>query len=62
VLIDKQGRTRYEYAGELNWQGSHEERVVTAKIEGLRAEQTTARQRGTGRRFLWLVQRQALHQ
>lgn len=43
VLIDKQGRIRYEYAGELNWQGSHEERVVTAKIEGLRAEQTARR-------------------
>ena len=38
VLIDKKGRIRDEYAGELNWQGSHEERVVAAKIEGLRAE------------------------
>ena len=38
VLIDKQGRIRNEYAGELNWQGSHEERVIMAKIESLRAE------------------------
>ncbi len=43
VLVDKRGRIRAEYAGELNWQGSHEERVVTAKIEGLRAEQTARR-------------------
>ena len=38
VLVDKQGRIRSEYAGELNWQGSHEERTVTAKIESLRME------------------------
>lgn len=38
VLVDKRGRIRAEYAGELNWQGSHEERVVTAKIEDLRME------------------------
>ena len=38
VLIDKQGRIRYEFAGELNWQESHEERVVAAKIESLRTE------------------------
>ena len=41
VLIDKRGRICSEYAGELNWQGSHEERVVTAKIEQLRMEPRT---------------------
>ncbi len=49
VLIDKQGRIRYEYAGELNWQGSHEERTVTAKVESLRAEQTARRFVGKNR-------------
>ena len=43
VLVDKGGRVRYEYAGELNWQGSHEERAVAATIESLRAERTARR-------------------
>lgn len=37
VLIDKQGRIRAEYAGELNWEGSGEYRTVERKIEALRA-------------------------
>ena len=43
VLIDKRGQVRYEYAGELNWQGSGEYKVVQAKIEQLRREQTASR-------------------
>lgn len=39
ILIDKRGRVRAEYAGELNWQGSSEYKVVAQKIEALRAEQ-----------------------
>lgn len=38
VLIDKQGYVRYEYAGELNWEGSGEYKVVAQKIEALRGE------------------------
>lgn len=37
-LIDKQGRVRAEYAGELNWRNSGEYKVVAQKIEALRAE------------------------
>ena len=43
VLIDRQGRVRAEYAGELNWQGSGEFRVVERRIEELRAEKTARR-------------------
>lgn len=43
VLVDKRGRIRAEYAGELNWQGSHEERTVEAEIEKLRGERTASR-------------------
>ena len=43
ILIDKQGRIRYEYAGELNWEGSGEYKVVAQKIETLRGENRTAR-------------------
>jgi len=43
VLIDKQGRVRNEYAGELNWQGSGEYKTVARRIEALRAEAPVAR-------------------
>ena len=43
VLIDKHGQVRYEYDGELNWQGSGEYKTVQAKIEQLRREQTASR-------------------
>lgn len=39
ILIDKRGQVRAEYAGELNWQGSGEYKMVQAKIEQLRREQ-----------------------
>lgn len=38
VLIDKQGRVREEFAGELNWEGSGEYKTVGRRIEALRAE------------------------
>jgi thiol-disulfide isomerase/thioredoxin len=38
ILIDKQGRVRYQFEGELNWEGSGEYRTVHALIEKLRAE------------------------
>lgn len=38
ILIDKQGRIRYQFEGELNWDGSHEDRKVVALIEQLRSE------------------------
>ncbi len=38
ILIDKGGRVRAKYEGELNWQGSGEYKVVAQKIEALRAE------------------------
>ena len=43
ILIDKRGQVRAEYAGELNWQGSGEYKIVQAKIEQLRREQTASR-------------------
>jgi peroxiredoxin len=43
ILIDKQGRVRAEYAGELNWEGSGEYKTVQQKIEGLRGEGQAAR-------------------
>lgn len=43
VLIDRQGHVRYEYAGELNWQGSGEYKTVEARIENLRVEQAAKR-------------------
>ena len=39
ILIDKQGRVRAEYAGELNWEGSGEYKLVARKIEALRVAQ-----------------------
>ena len=38
VLIDKQGRIRAEFAGELNWEGRGEYKMVGKRIEALRAE------------------------
>ena len=38
VLIDKQGRIRAEFAGELNWEGRREYKTVGKRIEALRAE------------------------
>ena len=38
VLIDKQGRIRYQFGGELNWDGSGEYKTVQALIEKLRGE------------------------
>ena len=38
VLIDKAGRVRAQYEGELDWQGSGEYRTVHRQIEALRAE------------------------
>lgn len=43
ILIDKTGKIRAEYDGELNWQGSGEYRAVQAKIEQLRREQIASR-------------------
>ena len=43
ILIDKTGKIRAEYAGELNWQGSGEYKIVQAKIEELRREQIASR-------------------
>ena len=40
VLIDKQGRIRYEFDGELNWQGSGEYKTVHSLIEKLRVEKS----------------------
>jgi len=42
VLIDKQGRVREEFAGELNWENSGEYKTVARQIEVLRAEKQTA--------------------
>lgn len=38
ILIDKTGRVRAKYEGELDWQKSGEYKVVAQKIEALRAE------------------------
>lgn len=38
ILIDKQGRVRYQFEGELNWEGSGEYKTVHALIEKLREE------------------------
>ena len=38
ILIDKQGRIRDEYTGELNYEDSGEYQLVRAEIERLRAE------------------------
>lgn len=38
ILIDRQGRLRAEYAGELNWGNSGEYKAVARRIEALRAE------------------------
>ena len=38
ILIDKAGRVRAKYEGELNWQGSGEYKTVQQQIETLRAE------------------------
>ena len=38
VLIDKQGRIRYRFGGELNYAGSGEYKTVQALIEKLRGE------------------------
>ena len=43
VLIDRRGRVRAEFAGELNWAGSGEYKTVARKIEALRAESEAAR-------------------
>ncbi len=43
ILIDKQGRIRAEYNGELNWLGSGEYKIVQAKIEQLRREHIASR-------------------
>ena len=43
ILIDKQGRIRAEYAGELNWEGNREYKTVQAQIEKLRHEQVASR-------------------
>lgn len=40
ILIDKQGRVRTKYEGELNWQGNGEYKTVQHQIEALRAEKT----------------------
>jgi peroxiredoxin len=37
-LIDKQGRVRYWWYGELNWQGSEGEKYMREKIEELLKE------------------------
>jgi hypothetical protein len=37
-LIDKSGRVRAKYEGELDWQGSGEYKTVQQQIEMLRAE------------------------
>jgi peroxiredoxin len=42
VLIDKQGRIRDQFEGELNWNGSGEYRTVEDRIEALRAEKPPA--------------------
>ncbi len=43
ILIDKTGKIRAEYDGELNWQGSGEYKTVQTKIEQLRREQIASR-------------------
>jgi peroxiredoxin len=42
VLIDKEGRIRYIFGGELNWQGSGEYKTVHRLIEELRHETSPA--------------------
>jgi hypothetical protein len=37
-LVDKKGRVRYRWDGELNWQGTRGEEVLRRKIEELLAE------------------------
>ena len=37
-LVDKKGRVRYRWDGELNWQDSKGEEVMRRKIEELLAE------------------------
>ena len=38
ILIDKQGRIRAEFAGELNWENSGEHKTVGRQTEALHAE------------------------
>ncbi len=38
-LIDKQGRVRYWWYGELNWQGNNGEQIMRQRIEELLAEE-----------------------
>lgn len=42
VLIDKAGRIRYIFGGELNWQGSGEYKTVHRLIEQLRRESASS--------------------
>jgi len=44
-LIDRQGRVRAEFAGELNWKGSGEYKTVARRIEALRVERVGLRGR-----------------
>jgi peroxiredoxin len=37
-LVDKKGRVRYRWDGELNWQGTKGEEIMRRKIEQLLAE------------------------
>ena len=37
-LIDKQGRLRYWWYGELNWKGAGGQKIMAARIDDLLAE------------------------
>ena len=43
IFVDKAGKIRAEYDGELSWQGSGEYKTVQAKIEQIRREQVASR-------------------
>ena len=39
-LIDKQGRIRYWWYGELNWKGAGGQKIMAQRIEELLAEES----------------------